>query len=328
MPRRITNAEKAVFSKYLQTSQISEFRYEMEEYKDLCKLLQWNADYKTKETYGNVANLNTMLAEYGEKKSIWDSLIELNRKAPSNTENVMNENCSCDFCHERSSWNGKRRYVYSEHVFKKVATMTFPADLWSVYETTDAHGNVKLRPGYGGVITGQLRECGLSCQNIATKDCYYQNLTDCLCILAYCVEGNAEPCNLFRLLHYVGRKESKMDDGSRVFEIYATEHSVKHCHNVYKVPQVRGNVRNVYKNELKNRMPKAYADELIINHGDDNYDLPRHKWPASDVTLKKIRSEMLNDTRTLKLLIDELLLMWIADSSQPAFLGDPKTDFR
>lgn len=171
-----------------------------------------------------------------------------------------------------------------------------------------------------------LKICFIS-QDVATKTNFWL-ASDAVQILAYCTWGNEEPCNLFKLIYHVNSEACNPVDQSKLFEVYATELPLKHCSNSYKVPQVRGCNRDVIKNDLLKQMPKSYGNYLIVNYGDRHYTTPRDKWPLSQDTIAKIRTELLNSDKICESRLDTLMMMYSCESQMSKYLAEPTTDFR
>lgn len=139
--------------------------------------------------------------------------------------------------------------------------------------------------------------------------------TDCLRVYAYCIRGTETPCNLFLIDYYRFDKTCNGADGSKEFVVQSTCNKVRHCPNTYRVPQVRGQIRDNIKKELKHAMPQQYLNELLIKQDKNN----EHKdWVVSVQTLKNIRHELLTEDRKYKdSMLDELFGMWNAEQILP-----------
>lgn len=152
--------------------------------------------------------------------------------------------------------------------------------------------------------------------------------SNALQILTYCTWGNETPCNLFKLVYRVDSTECKSSNGTKIFEVFATTLPLKHCENSYKVPQIRGFQRDTIKKDLRIQMPKPYGEYLIIKYGDRKFVTPQEKWPLSQKTITKIRSEILNEHKISESIIESLMIMWTCEDRMPKYLAGPTTDFR
>lgn len=323
MPRRVTKDQKAAFEKYIQDHpNIDSFKIDQREYREVCTIMKWNPLAVKKKRYANIVNVNMLLKQCKTDDTIEES------NHDNNDNDQVNDNCECKVCNDRQIWDGLRPYKYSAHTYiKKPYIVSFPADCWKRYSTLDGKGNLMLHDGYGAFITQQMRQTDCVCNDIGTKTNYWV-ATNALIILTYCRWGGKEPCNLYKLIYEQDKPECNGEDGSKIFEVFSTELPVKHCVNSYKVPQIKGCNREEARNDLMKQMPKQYGDFLVVNYGDEKYPMPKNKWPLSQATIQKIRSEVLNQNRLAESRIEELLIIWLCENQMPKMLADPRTDFR
>lgn len=103
---------------------------------------------------------------------------------------------------------------------------------------------------------------------------------------------------------------------------------LKHCENSYRVPQIRGDARNVALNDASKMTPKTHDEYLVTHYGEINSQEIMDKWPASRQAIKNIRSEYLNRFRLANDDVTELTMLWEIEKQMPENLIGPLHDFR
>lgn len=151
---------------------------------------------------------------------------------------------------------------------------------------------------------------------------------NCLRVPVYCVWGDVEPCNLLILDYYPESLECNPENQSKIFIARATDMPLKHCQNTYRVPQIRGDSRNVALIDSSRMTPKTHDEFLITRYGELNSLVSMEKWPASRQTLKNVRSEYLNRFRLANDNVTELAMLWENERQMPENLVGPLDEFR